>query len=328
MIRQIVGLGSLGIVCICGEVHAQNVNDVIPPNFRGKITYVGSAQGTVSEPARAPRRLNLGSLISAMSSNSRPIQLGITFEVEYDGPKFNLTFVQRGELPGRGSATGTRQGNVCQVVTDVGVRYTATCTANVFNAPTSFSDARGRSYKFNVETGTTALVDYAERDRQQAIAAKKAEAERQAAAARYAALPDAGPALTKKLDGFVQTDSQGWAMNRYNPGTVRNVKIIDGTVKSGSYVMRGDYTYNGGSQGWVMAKMSGGQLDCIQFWDAMVGCRGLRTPEQGQAMRNAFVGALASGGSSAPASNDYPDECGLVVVGTNAAGGAIYGGRC
>jgi hypothetical protein len=110
------------------------------------------------------------------------------------------------------------------------------------------------------------------------------------------------------LDGFVTTDSRGWAFNRYDAGSMTNVKIIDGSAKSGNYVMQGYYTYNGGSRGWVMAKMAAGKLDCIQFWDAVIGCRGIRTPEQGAAMRSAAFDVLAGNGTGGSTSSGAQAE--------------------
>lgn len=119
---------------------------------------------------------------------------------------------------------------------------------------------------------------------------------RQAAEDPVANLPDAGPVLTRKLDGYVATDARGWAFNHYDAGSMRNVRVAEGSARSGTMVLRGDYTFNGGNAGWVLAKLVDGKLDCIQFWDAMVGCRALRTPEQGMAMRSAALGAVTGGG--------------------------------
>lgn len=106
--------------------------------------------------------------------------------------------------------------------------------------------------------------------------------------------PLAGPALTRRLDALVLTDSRGWAFNRYDAGSMRDVRIVDGTVKGGHYVLRGVYSYNGGARGWVLARMSGSNLECIQFHDSMIGCRALRTAAQGQMMRGMAAGAVSS----------------------------------
>ena len=105
--------------------------------------------------------------------------------------------------------------------------------------------------------------------------------------------PEAGAKLTRQLDGFVRKDSRGWAFNRYVPGSMRNVKIVSGSTNNGHFVMQGQYTYNGNLLGSVRAAMTNGKLNCIEFHDAVMGCRNLRTPEQGQAMRDVAVGAIS-----------------------------------
>lgn len=276
---------------------------ILPEDFRGKIVYEGGYEGTMSTPIRAPRRLSLGALIdSATSGSSEPYQGAIRVEVEYDGNGFKGVWRQQGTLAGSGTLSGTRTGATCQVITNEGFRYTANCDRNNFSARTEFTNNRGRKFKGAVSSSATSVVDYVERDRQLAIQAEKDRIAAAEAAARYAALPNAGPALTKKFEQYVRQDSQGWAFNQYDVGSLTNVKIVSGKAGAGTYVMRGEYTYNGGMNGSVMVEMNGPNLSCIQFWDAVMGCRGLRTAAQGQAMRDAAVGALAGSLSSGSSS--------------------------
>lgn len=271
---------------------------VISDDFRGKIVYEGSYEGTKSTPMRPPRRLSLGALLeSATSGSSEPYRGTMRIEVEYEGNGFKGVWRQQGEAAGTGSGTmtGTRVGTTCQVTMNDGSRYTADCDRYRFNARTENTGRRGEKYRGVVTTNATSLVDYVERDRQLALQAEKDRIAAAEAAARYAALPNAGPALTRKFEQYVREDSQGWAFNRYDFGSLTNVKIVSGKAGVGTYVMRGEYTYNGGAPGSVMVEMNGPNLSCIQFWDAVIGCRGLRTAAQGQAMRDAAVGALAGG---------------------------------
>lgn len=273
---------------------------VLPADFRGKIVYEGGYNGTMSTPMRPPRRLSLGALLeSATSGSSEPYQGTIRIEVEYDGNGFKGVWRQQGSLAGSGTLTGTRTGSTCQVITNEGFRYTADCDRNNFAARTEFADNRGRKFKGAVSTNATSLVDYVERDRQLALQAEKDRIAAAEAAARYAALPNAGPALTRKFEQYVREDSQGWAFNQYDFGSLTNVKIVSGKAGTGTYVMRGEYTYNGGAPGSVLVEMNGPNLSCIQFWDSVIGCRGLRTAAQGQAMRDLAVDLLTpSSGSS------------------------------
>lgn len=285
-------------------------SDVIESTFRGKIVYDGSYEGKVSTSPRIPRNLSLGSILdAATSAKSERYKGGAHYEIEYDGNQVKGTWQQQGTYTANGSLTGTRNGSTCQLVTNEGIRFTAECGKTRFFSRLSFSDNRGQKYQSVLDANRTAVVDYVERDKQSAIAAEQARVAAAAAAARYAALPSAGPALTRKFDALVQTDSQGWAFNRYDAGSMSNVKIVSGKAGVGTYVMRGEYTFNGGSQGSVMAEMVGSKLSCIQFWDGVVGCRGLRTPEQGQAMRNALVGAIVSSGSGSSSSSNCNSAC-------------------
>lgn len=282
---------------------AEPNSETISANFRGKVVYDGSYEGKRTTPPRMPSNLSLGNLLgAALSSNTEDVQGGTHFEIEYEGNLLKGSWRQQGILSGAGTMTGTRNGSVCQIVTNEGVKFGAECSQTRFFARTAFSDARGRKYKGVIEANATNVVDYVERDRQIAAKAEQDRVAAAEAAARYAALPSASPVLVRKFDGLVQIDSRGWAFNHYDVGSLHNVKIVSGKAGVGTYVMRGEYTYNGGARGWVMVEMVGPNLSCIQFWDAVLGCRGLRTAAQGQAMRNALVGAMTSGGSNSRSS--------------------------
>jgi hypothetical protein len=143
-------------------------------------------------------------------------------------------------------------------------------------------------------------------ERDEALAVKrKADAEeiaarRKADALAIAAMPAANDVSRTKLEKIVETDSKGWAFNQFDHGSIHDVRVAEGSEKSGSMTLRGVYTYNGGSAGWVLAKMEGGKFSCVQFWDAKGGCRAMKTPEQGaqaRALMGAAVNSLASGAS-------------------------------
>lgn len=295
--------------------------DILPPDFRGEITYYGNYSGSVKTRADRMRNLSLGeALRSATSSQKLPLNGEYEITIRYDGNQITGTWASRSatgpngaSLDPRGTITGTRRGSTCTfndpsaVGGPPGVAYCGRsrwewANDNVFNP-------QGHKVALRVVTSQTRFVDYAEQDRIRAIEAEKARVAAAEAAARYAALPNAGAALTRKFDELVQIDSRGWAFNRYSAGSMRNVKIVSGKAGSGTYVMRGEYTYNGNQSGWVMAEMNGQNLSCIQFWDSMIGCRGLRTPEQGQAMRSAMFDLLSpSSGTSSPPSGSTCDE--------------------
>jgi hypothetical protein len=139
--------------------------------------------------------------------------------------------------------------------------------------------------------------------REKAAAAARAEA-----AARLAALPHADPIYAHKVAEYVQADALGWAMYHLEPGSVGNVRILSGTVKSGNFLLRAEYKYVGGSSGWVVVQYSEGKFNCIEFWDSMVGCRAIRKPGEGQERTAGLLGALMNGSSSSGSSGSSQDQ--------------------
>jgi len=269
---------------------------------RAEITYGGQydATLTVTRPVNM-NNLSLGSLLqSAMNSQRKPFQGSITFTAQLSGTAVTAAVSGTGGIYSR-QLSGQVQSGTCHLAVsdNLGTAdYTGKCDAKGFSGTFKGVTREGQKYQGRFDTTTTQVVDLDQREREQLAAQKAREAEIAAAEERLRRAPSAGPALTKRLDGYVQTDSRGWAFNHYDSGSMTNVKIVDGSIKSGHYVMRGDYTYNGGSRGWVFAKMAGPKLECIQFHDAILGCRGLRSAAQGQSMRNAAFGLMTGGGGS------------------------------
>lgn len=251
-------------------------SDTLPANFRGRITYQGTHEAVLERGSRRGSRQYGGSL---------------TIELTFDGNAVSGRFSGTGGI-NNGTMSGTRNGSRCRLFEErAGDIVEGECTRTRFSAVARSQGSRN-SMAAAFEARATQLADARVEEEQRRIAAAEAAERARAAAAAYDALPSAGPALTRRLDGYVQTDARGWAYHRYDAGSLTNVKIIDGSVRSGNFVMQGYYTFNGGSRGWVMGKMAGGKLECIQFWNSVIGCRGLRTPEQGQAMRDAAMGAV------------------------------------
>lgn len=75
----------------------------------------------------------------------------------------------------------------------------------------------------------------------------------------------AGATLAAQLEQAVRSDSQSWFINRFDTGSVSNVRIV--SAKGEPMVIRGDYRYNGGAAGWVEARVEGDGITCLQFWD-------------------------------------------------------------
>lgn len=293
---------------------------------RSEVTYKGSWSATVT----AIPRMNLNNL-----SIRSAINQAMNVRTKNMGGEFNILVTINGSILtgfvwGNGFAReqfdGTFHDGMCQMTgrnMDGADHIEGQCGPSGFSGTLKGQTVDRHGYKASFETSAAQIVDLDQRDREQ-LAANKAEQARIAAAeAKLRNAPAAGPVLTKKLDGYVRTDAHGWAYNHYDVGSLRNVKVIDGSVKRGVYVLRGEYTFNGGQPGWVLAKMSGANLQCIQFWDAMVGCRDLRTAQQGEATRRAVANAFSDSPSDGeihscardgvPCSGQHRDDSGGIV---------------
>ena len=171
-----------------------------------------------------------------------------------------------------------------------------------FDSRTPWFEFTARDLPFdNLMTPQMAVADVEKKKQAvlaQAARVREAAAARAEAEARIRSLPLAGPIYTRQLAGYVRTDSLGWASNQLDAGSVRNVRIYAGSVKSGNFVLRGEYTYNGGASGWVVAAFTRGKFACIQFWDTMVGCRTLRKPGEGSVILSSIIGSVVESGTS------------------------------
>lgn len=288
--------------------------ELVPANFRGKVTYDGYMEGNVTVPGR-------GNLINqALNTRTVPVRASYHVEVEYDGNSVKGSEVQRSAEPGAsGTATfrGSRAGNRCEVVIDQdGLRVSATCTNSEFSYPFDYSNLQGQRVKGRVVATRSSREDYVERDRAAAIQAQQdARAATQVRQQLASSAPQqSGKAPPKEalayFDGLIAEDASSWVFNQYDRGSMHNVKIISSTNAGRTKVVYGDYTYNGGSAGWVKAQFENGALSCVEFWDFQGQCRALgHSPSHSLAA--GFAGALASGivnGGSGSGSTQREDE--------------------
>jgi len=81
------------------------------------------------------------------------------------------------------------------------------------------------------------------------------------------------------LNALVYADSQFWSMNRYDDFSMHNV--TQESSSDGARVLRGEYKYNGGQDGWVRITLykDMARLPCVEFWDFAGSCRDLRVPD-------------------------------------------------
>lgn len=278
---------------------------------RAEITYQGTYDVTVSQPMRVPRKFSLESALDAVQgSRGRTLSGTLTIVAKFEGQAVTAQASGTGGVRAARMSGSSIAGRCHLALADGSTTYDGTCTSQGFTGTIGGTAAGNSTVRGRFTLAASKVVDVAERERQQQFAAEKARIDREKAIAaeraRIAAMPNAGAAYTTKLAGLVQADARGWAFNHLDPGSVHNVKVADGSIKSGNFVLRGEYTYNGGSPGSVLAQFSAGKFACIQFWDAMIGCRGLRTVEQGQTMRSLALGAVSGGGGGGGSSQ--PDE--------------------
>ncbi|HPU15637.1 MAG TPA: hypothetical protein PK808_06115 [Polymorphobacter sp.] len=275
------------------------------------ISTSGSYDGMMTSSRRVSKpRINLNEglslnnitgLISSASGPPKEHMTGaLTVDLEFNGEQVKGRYQPNGKM-NPGSFTGNVRDGVCTLYDDHdGAPWTGACGRNGFSGSVTSVANNPVQGTVNFQTSVIKIVDYDVRDREAAAvaAADKIASEKRAAAqlAAIRAMPLAGPVLTKQLNSFVIADSAGWVMNHYDAGTIHNVRVAEGSAKTGNMVLRGEYTFNGGESGWVLAKLVGGKLDCIQFWDARIGCRGLRDASYAAAVRGAAISAMSDSG--------------------------------
>ncbi|MEZ5710034.1 MAG: hypothetical protein R3E02_11675 [Blastomonas sp.] len=74
--------------------------------------------------------------------------------------------------------------------------------------------------------------------------------------------------LARRLEEILAADSRGWYVNRYSSNSLRNLRVTQGTLKTDSFRIRGDFSYQNGRNGWIEFRVSSGILDCIEYWDS------------------------------------------------------------
>lgn len=77
--------------------------------------------------------------------------------------------------------------------------------------------------------------------------------------------------LDAVMDRIVTRDSWGWMLNRYDRGSVRNTRVEHRSGRD--RIVYSDYTYNGGTPGWVRLYIVDGRLGCVEYHDFSGTCR-------------------------------------------------------
>ena len=268
------------LASIPSHAYAQTSSGDIPADFRGKIVYDGYMEGTVTVPGQRSQNFSLGGVLNqALNSRTVPVRGSYRVEIEYDKNLIRgFTRVSGADVNASGTFTGTRSGSICNFIAQDGLRSTNQCTLNNLVSVQDYKNPQGQRVKIRYEATQTGLVDYVERDKQEALASAEreranaiavAEQNRRdaAEAAVIRALKPAPAILAVALEGAVAKDSHSWSFYHYDKGTIRNVKLRQIGKPNQPTIIRGEYTYNDGNRGWVEANVVGGKISCLHYHD-------------------------------------------------------------
>jgi hypothetical protein len=310
---------SVGAQKPSGSADATAAGDVLPPDFRGRITYSGTHEGRVTTPGPMPRRLDLRSIARAAG---RTREYGGAYELvlEFDGNALS------GRVSGTGgllptTLSGTRRGDRCRLIDDrYGTITEARCTAAGFTGTARTQPGSRQNMTMEIDASAVQFIDAAQEAREPLVAA---EAERQAArrappppTRAIPAAPSApardlprhadgtpvvtpaalGVSLDELLNRLVRMDALTWHMNQYVQNSMRNARYEQTNRGHTSFIARGTYSYRSQSgasapqQGWVRVWIQDGRFRCIEFHDVAGDCRPLnQNPSQ------MILGAMAEG---------------------------------
>lgn len=271
----------------------QAAQDALPQDFRGRITYRGTHEGAQQRGRRGTREFG-GAL---------------TIELTFDGNAVTGTFSGTGGI-NNGTMSGSRNGTRCRLFEARGGDIMeGECTRTRFSVEVR-SQGNRNAIAAHFDAQATQLVDAADEDRQRE-ASRLAEAEQgrvrraqadqaqRAEADRIAARPPATSAQARLLTTAIEQDSQGWLANRYDAGSIRNIRVAS---DSGSTTLRGEYTYNGGNRGWVVARVSAGRVTCLEFHDTYGQCSAVRDRAQQASARGTGTASSRSSAGRPPGS--------------------------
>lgn len=188
-----------------GNVGMGATSGALAPNWRGRIRYTGSLEGSTQQQLRLPNRLTPNSVLGTLNQmQGRPFGGAYELVLTFEGNAVSGTYSGNGTGVGRGNISGTRDGSRCRLFTST-VIVEGECTADRFVGNSRSQGGSRTTQTARIETFAVEVVDAAEEERRLQAAAAEAEqqravalAERQRAAeaerARIAALPRAQPA--------------------------------------------------------------------------------------------------------------------------------------
>jgi len=274
------------------QAQTDSIDNAVAEGRRIKVIYEGFVEGTLQIEDRS-RGVNLrfGNYSQNIGgTRTIPVTGNYRSEVIYDGIYFTAvdyaTYSAREITHQQSPISGTRSGNTCRILETDGNHRDGLCSLDylIFEKTTVVPQA---TVILRYNARAIEVVDLSEQER--IATERRAEIERQAeiyrlqevqrqreAAAYLQSRPRANSAQTTLLDRAIAQDSQAWFINRFDQGSLTDVVVLP-PPDAGVVLVRGSYTYNGGSLGWVNARLRGTSVECLEYWDRQGSCAAVRS---------------------------------------------------
>jgi hypothetical protein len=161
-----------------------STSDILPPNFRGRISYSGTHEGSVTRAGPPLRSLRTRDILrSVTGGTTREYGGAFNLELTFQGNAVTGRFSGSGGI-GSGTLSGTRSGSRCRLFNDLdGTVTEAECTRTRFIGE-AHGQRGGASARTRIEAEATHFVDAAVEERERHFAdASAAEREQRVPAA-------------------------------------------------------------------------------------------------------------------------------------------------
>jgi hypothetical protein len=247
---------------------------ILVAEFRGKVAYFGNHSGMVVTPLRAgeTRRPNAR---CPRPEGTCPDPIGGSLQVElvFEGDIVHGSFRGTGGLAD-GTLIGRRLGASCRLF-DMrdGSVWAGRCDTNGFTGTIKSVPNASVQLSVSFETVGTRTIDYAERDARRRAAIERARRIEWL----VGQMNGLGP-VEQRLDALLQLDSERWTTDRYQPGSLYDVKRSKTDNDGHDYIVQGKFSLEGGRTGWVRAQVRDDQFACLETSDRPGTCRSFRRP--------------------------------------------------
>ena len=244
--------------------------NVLPDDFRGRISYFGNHSGEVVSTLT----ISGGPKKDCPRPDKRcPERIGGSLEVEleFDGD------IVKGKFRGTGGLRdseliGRRVGAACRLydLTDGSV-WQGRCDSQGFQGGVKSVPNAQVQITLTFEVVGTKVRDYGEWERRRRAAWLR-KRHYEILRAQY---DGTGP-IELRFAAAVELDAFGWALDRFRPGSMTNIRKTK--PKRGAYTISGDFLLESGTKGSVIARVENEQIVCLEYWDVVGVCRPLSLP--------------------------------------------------